>query len=126
MGYADMGGWPWRASFVHKQSAAATKTDGRRAVIRSICLGTRRVGHSYAAFVRLLGWAQTPVVSILRLTGISSSRARQQGARHDRSVIVRAGDADNGSLWEISAMNLTVRISSGVSIASRMGKEVEG
>ena len=75
MGYADRGRWPRGASLVHKQSAAATKIDGRRAVPRSIYLGTRRVGHSVLAFVRLLGWAQTPVVSILRLTGIS--RARQ-------------------------------------------------
>ena len=71
MGYADLGRWPRGAFFVHKQSAAATKIDGLRAVLRSICLGTHRVGHSDLAFMRLLGWAQTPVVSILRLTGIS-------------------------------------------------------
>jgi hypothetical protein len=42
------------------------------------------------------------------------------------SVMVRAGDADNGSLGDISAAGLTFRIGFGVSIASRTGKEVGG
>ena len=42
------------------------------------------------------------------------------------SVMVRAGDVDNGSLRDTSVVDLTVRIVFGVSAASRTGKEVEG
>lgn len=122
MGYADMGRWPRGASLVHKQSAAATKIDGRRAVLRSICLRKRRRGRSVLAFERLLGWAQTPVVDIAAHRHLTSpARLGTMG-----SVMVRAGDVDNSSLRGTSVVDLTVRIGFGVSAASRTGKEVIG
>ena len=42
------------------------------------------------------------------------------------SVTVRAGDVDNGSLWEIPVVDLIFRIGFGVSVPSRTGKKVKG
>jgi hypothetical protein len=42
------------------------------------------------------------------------------------SVVVRAGDADNGSLGDILVAGLSFRIGFGMSIAPRTRKEVIG